>query len=179
MIEIPFASARTAFISASLLLSGQLTALTMLPGASYAAAKRPPACEAIAARLARKTGAAFDVQRDSKRLVFSMSMPHADIEIRCPLDHKRRLAIVLRSDQEYPPRSFYDLLAEAGAGISSRSARHLRLRAHRCHRAARRSPDGRASKRFHSFAVECRRSAARSVFILRSSASPRRGLELF
>lgn len=75
--------------------------------------------------------------------------------------------ITLSYPSEYPPRAFYELVADASGLAMDSSPDEMRLRAHRCHRAAKRAQGGYSLRRFQDFRLECHRSVSRSVFSLR------------
>ena len=71
----------------------------------------------------------------------------AQVRIACPREAPRP-TIFLAYPSEYPPDTFYDFLAAVVGRASQQSAEQTRLRAHRCHRQARRTSFGRAVKVF-------------------------------
>jgi hypothetical protein len=96
----------------------------------------------------------------------------AQVRIACPREAPRP-TIFLAYPSEYPPDTFYDFLAAVVGRASQQSAEQTRLRAHRCHRQARRTSFGRAVKVFDSFRLECERHRSRSsfTFVWRDMAS--------
>lgn len=79
--------------------------------------------------------------------------------------------IYLRSDHELPPRAFYATLSRIGASVTGRPARDVNKWAHRCHRVAKRA-DGHAERSRRGLNIECRRSATRSVFLIKGPFQP-------
>jgi hypothetical protein len=72
--------------------------------------------------------------------------------------------ILFTYPSEYPPEEFYDLLASITARVAHQAADKMRLRAHRCHRAAKRASYGRAQKAFDGYRLDCDRHFSRSSF---------------
>lgn len=124
-------------------------------------------CTSIRMRVAEKVGRAFDSKNESGSVVFFTTARNAEIQISCSLDQKRALAVVMKYPAEYPPRAFYDKLAEVGSGVSGHTVRQVHRKAHLYHRRAKRSADGIATGRLGAFHLECQRSGTRSVFTLR------------
>lgn len=75
-------------------------------------------------------------------------------------------AIQFSYPSEYPPDEFYNLLASITARVSHQAAEQMRLRAHRCHRAAKTGSLGRSQKTFDGFRLGCDRHLSRSSFTL-------------
>lgn len=75
--------------------------------------------------------------------------------------------MILSYPSEYPPRSFYEFVGEATALASDSLPDQMQLRAHRCHRAAKRAQQGYSLRRFQTFRLECHRDLSRSVFTIR------------
>jgi hypothetical protein len=73
-------------------------------------------------------------------------------------------AILFSYPSEYPPEEFYNLLASITARVARQGAEQMRLRAHRCHRAAKRASFGRAQKAFDGYRIDCDRHLSRSSF---------------
>ncbi len=91
------------------------------------------------------------------------------IRVTCP---SRGYPIInLSHPSEIPPRAFYDVVADTLSFATGMSAAQTRRNAHRCHRLAKRTHDGRSHRRLQSFRLECLRDANHSTFTLRPLAT--------
>src|SRR5687767_10015736 len=59
--------------------------------------------------------------------------------------------IRLTYPSEYPPAPFYDLVATITSQVAKQTPERMRLRAHRCHSAAKRASSGRSNRTLHEF----------------------------
>jgi hypothetical protein len=147
--------------------AGILAAVVLCSAGARAAANPSNECKVLLARVTQAVGRSFDA-RDQVKNTFRFHLARGgEIEVRCLSPAHKSAVIFMRSDNEYPPRSFYAILSKVGASVSGRSAKDVNKWAHRCHRVARRTADGRAQKGRHSLNIECRRSEARSVFFIK------------
>lgn len=119
--------------------------------------------------LAHRLG--FAAELSPKQDQFFARAQGGRIDIEC-LSNAGQPKIILSYPSEYPSPSFYELIGDATALATESSPDQGRLRALRCHRAAKRALGGYSVRRFEVFRLECQRNLSRSVFTLR----PRTGV---
>lgn len=117
-------------------------------------------CSAKLAELGRL----FDGQLSAYRLQGRIGLAH--VSISCPRRGSRP-TIHLSYPSEYPPESFYDEIGRISAGAAGHRADLMELRAHRCHRAAKRTLNGHAQKTFGTLRIACDRGVSHSSFTIR------------
>lgn len=144
----------------------------LLAGTEARAAEKPSnECRVLVGRVAHAVGRSFDRQDQAKNTFVFRLPKNAEIQVRCPSPANKAMVVYLRAEAEIPQRSFYDTLAKVGASVSGRPVRDVKKWAHRCHRVAKRLANGRAEKGRHGLKLECRRSEARSVFLIKGPFS--------
>jgi hypothetical protein len=127
-------------------------------------------CASKAALLVQKIGLK---NRAQDLVTLSPAVEKGRIEVTCPIASAEPI-IRISYPSEYPPDTFYLLLADIASTVTSEKAQRMRLRVHRCHRAAKRSLGGRTVKRFGAFRIACDRHPSRSSFELRARQSAAR-----
>lgn len=163
---------RTGLMAWAVLITGLLT--TSDPG--FASDEPRSDCAGLAARIGKKIDVTFDHQKGAEGVVFFKNVRGAEIQLQCSANNSKKTpTISIKAPAEYPSRSFYEILGEVGGSASGLSPRYVRARAHRCHRVAKRSAEGRAHKRLHAFSFECQRSQTASIFLLTRAATTKRG----
>ncbi len=150
----------------------RITGVALLTGllalsANAKAADASPECKALASRVAHAAGVNVDKQSEQNAAFVFKTAHGADIRVRCASESQRSAVVEVNSSAELPPRPFYDMLAKVGASVSGRSAKDVRKRVHRCHRVAKRTPNGLANRALHGVGIECHRSEAGSTFRLK------------
>lgn len=131
-------------------------------GASTAFAQ-PQTCVQQLAELMQETGVSGIRQVASQ---MHGRIQRGRIWISCP-DRSHRPTISLSYPSEYPPESFYQALAVVTARATGHSREQMELRAHRCHRAAKRTKSGHMQKTFNTVRIACDRSPTHSTFTIR------------
>jgi hypothetical protein len=130
-----------------------------------AAQARPDGCSQHVLNLAKK----LKVATKEPRAEISAEAHGGRIRVTCPT--RGYPVITLSHPSEIPPRAFYDVVADILAFATGMSAAQTRRGAHRCHRLAKRTHDGRSHRRLQSFRLECVRDESLSTFTLRSLAA--------
>jgi hypothetical protein len=144
-------------------------ALVLCSQQAHAEQPRKAGCSERSSELAGKLGLVAEHQRNPAD--FTAKFDDGRIRIVCSKSATWP-TIVLNYPAEYPPKSFYELVAKAASSVSKRPPERARLRAHLCHRAAKRTPNGHSHTRLESFRLECVRTLTRSTFVLRPQSSP-------
>lgn len=127
----------------------------------------PNDCKPLVSRVAQAVGSNFDRHDEARNTFFFKIADGAEIQVRCLSGTNKSTVIYVRAASEYPPRSFYETLAKVGASVTGHTTRDVKKWAHHCHRVAKRSANGRAERGIRNVGLECRRSEARSGFLIK------------
>jgi hypothetical protein len=132
----------------------------LLYGSQSEAAEHEAMCSQQAVRLAQGAGL------PGESPVLEGRAKVGRIRIAC-LPKATRPTVTFSYPSEYPPERFYIFMADIMATAVDHPTEQMRLRAHRCHRAARRTKAGRTHKKFGDLRIDCDRHTSYSSFTLR------------
>lgn len=111
-------------------------------------------CDALAAEVIARTGAAFDRRSDLAHMVHLKHPNASALSVQCA-SGAYGAGVGSSWDGAYPPRSFYDLIARAGAAVTKAPAEDIRQGAMKCQQAALKSDDELAEMTFKGIRFEC------------------------
>ena len=121
---------------------------------SFAAADAPPQCDQMAAEVAQRIGSTLEKRSDAGDYGLGKKND-VELRLRCPVGNQRSPRIVLSWKAVYPPRSYWNTVADVGARLTGASHRRVRFSAHKCHKASLHAADGHSNTRARGLGFEC------------------------